>query len=69
MPAEEEINARVYHHARDLEAHGLVEIMADMGQFDAARLYLLVSRHAHFTGSSVAAKILERLAGLVSEIS
>jgi glutamate synthase (NADPH) large chain len=58
MPAEEDINARVYHHARDLEAHGLVEIMADMSQFDAARLYLLISRHAHFTGSTIAAKIL-----------
>jgi glutamate synthase (NADPH) large chain len=58
MPAEEEINARVYHHARDLESHGLVEIMSDMSQFDAARLYLLISRHAHFTGSTIAKKIL-----------
>ena len=58
MPAEEEINARVYHHARDLETHGLVEIMSDMSQFDAARLYLLISRHAHFTGSTIAKKIL-----------
>jgi glutamate synthase (NADPH) large chain len=58
MPAEEEINARVYHHARDLEAHGLVEVMSDLSQFDAARLYLLISRHAHFTGSTVAKKIL-----------
>jgi glutamate synthase (NADPH) large chain len=58
MPAEEEINARVYHHARDLEAHGLVEVMSDMSQFDAARLYLLISRHAHFTGSTIAKKIL-----------
>jgi glutamate synthase (NADPH) large chain len=58
MPAEEEINARIYHHARDLEAHGLVEVMSDLSQFDAARLYLLVSRHAHFTGSTVAKKIL-----------
>ena len=58
VPAEEEINARIYHQARDLEVHGLVEVMADMSQYDAARLYLLISRHAHFTGSSVAAKIL-----------
>jgi len=58
MPAEEEINARVYHHARDLETHGLVEVMADMSGFDAARLYLLISRHAHFTGSTIAKKIL-----------
>ena len=58
MPEEEEVNVRTYHHARDLEAHGLVEVMADMSQFDAARLYLLIARHAHFTGSTVAAKII-----------
>jgi glutamate synthase (NADPH/NADH) large chain len=58
MPEEEEVNVRTYHHARDLEAHGLVEVMADMSQFDAARLHLLVARHAHFTGSTLAAKIL-----------
>jgi glutamate synthase (NADPH/NADH) large chain len=58
MPAEEEVNARVYHQARDLEAHGLVEVMSDMSQFDAARLYLLVLRHARFTGSELASKIL-----------
>jgi glutamate synthase (NADPH) large chain len=58
MPAEEEVNARVYHHARDLETHGLVEVMSDLSQFDAARLYLLVSRHAHLTGSTVAKTIL-----------
>ena len=58
MPAEEEANARVYHQARDLEAHGLVEVMADLSRFDAARLYTLIARHAHFTGSAVAKKIL-----------
>src|SRR5271170_1564266 len=40
MPAEEEVNARVYHHARDLEAHGLVEVMADLSGDDARRLHL-----------------------------
>jgi glutamate synthase (NADPH) large chain len=58
MPQEEEFNARIYHHARDLEAHGLVEVMADMSQFDAARLYLLIARHARFTHSTIASKIL-----------
>ena len=58
MPEEEEVSARRYHHARDLEAHGLVEVMADMSRFDAARLYLLIARHAHFTHSTVAANIL-----------
>jgi glutamate synthase (NADPH/NADH) large chain len=58
MPAEEEVNERVYGQSRDLESHGLVDVMADMSGRDAARLRLLVARHAHFTHSTVAAKIL-----------
>ena len=38
MPEEEEFNTRVYHHARDLEAHGLVDVMADLSCQDAQRL-------------------------------
>ncbi len=58
MPGEEDINARVFHHSRDLEAHGMVDIMSDMGSFDGHRLHHLISRHARFTGSVVAEKIL-----------
>jgi glutamate synthase (NADPH) large chain len=58
MPGEEDINARVFHHARDLEAHGLVDIMSDMSRFDAHRLHHLITRHARFTDSAIAAKIL-----------
>jgi glutamate synthase (NADPH/NADH) large chain len=58
MPDEEDINSRIFHHARDLEAHGMVDIMSDMGRFDAHRLHHLISRHAHFTRSVIAAKIL-----------
>jgi len=58
MPAEEDINSRIFHQARDLEAHGVVDIMSDMSRFDAHRLHHLISRHARFTGSAVAAKIL-----------
>ncbi|MBV1699421.1 MAG: glutamate synthase large subunit [Hyphomicrobiales bacterium] len=58
MPAEEEVNARVYHHARDLTAHGLVEVLGDMSSDDARRLHLLISRHQRFTGSTIAANIL-----------
>jgi glutamate synthase (NADPH/NADH) large chain len=58
MPQEEEFNTRLYHQARDLEAHGLVDVMADLSGDDARRLHHLISRHARFTGSSVAAKIL-----------
>jgi glutamate synthase (NADPH/NADH) large chain len=58
MPSEEDINARVFHHARDLETHGMVDLMADMSRFDAHRLHHLISRHARFTSSAIAAKIL-----------
>jgi glutamate synthase (NADPH) large chain len=58
MPDEEDINAKIFHHARDLEAHGLVDIMSDMSGFDAHRLHHLVTRHARFTGSALAIKIL-----------
>jgi len=58
MPGEEDINSKVFHHARDLEAHGLVDITADMSRFDAHRLHHLIARHARFTGSIIAEKIL-----------
>jgi glutamate synthase (NADPH/NADH) large chain len=59
MPEEEDINAKIFHHARDLEAHGLVDVMSDMSGFDAHRLHHLITRHARFTGSVLAAKILD----------
>jgi glutamate synthase (NADPH/NADH) large chain len=58
MPGEEDINARVFHHARDLEAHGVVDIMSDLSRFDAHRLHHLIARHLRFTDSLLAAKIL-----------
>ena len=58
MPDEEDINAKVFHHARDLEAHGMVDIMSDMSRFDGHRLHHLITRHARFTGSAIATKIL-----------
>jgi glutamate synthase (NADPH/NADH) large chain len=60
LAEEEEINAKVYHQAGDLDGHGRVEVMADLTRNDAARLHLLVARHARFTGSRRAAQILER---------
>ena len=58
MPGEEDINSRVFHHARDLEAHGLVDIMSDLSVFDGHRLHHLIARHHRFTGSTVAEAIL-----------
>jgi glutamate synthase (NADPH/NADH) large chain len=58
VPDEEDINAKIFHHARDLETHGMVDVMADMSRFDAYRLHHLIARHARFTDSLIAAKIL-----------
>ncbi len=58
MPGEEDINAKIFHHASDLQAHGLVDATADMSRFDAHRLHHLIARHARFTGSAIAAEIL-----------
>jgi glutamate synthase (NADPH/NADH) large chain len=59
VPADEEINAAYFHHTGDLETSGRVEIMSDMTRYDAARLHLLISRHARLAGSRRAAHILE----------
>jgi glutamate synthase (NADPH) large chain len=58
MPAEEEVSAKIYHHAQDLESHGRVEVLEDMSRYDVERLHLLITRHARFTGSKRAAEIL-----------
>ncbi len=58
MPGEEDVNSRIFHHSHDLEAHGRVDVMGDLSTFDAQRLHHLIARHAHFTGSTIAAKIL-----------
>ncbi len=55
---EEDIDARVYHQAGDLDGHGLVEVMSDMTCRDAARLHHLISRHSRYAGSRRAAHIL-----------
>jgi glutamate synthase (NADPH/NADH) large chain len=55
---EELLAAREFGHAGDLETSGLVEILANLGARDAARLKALIQRHRSFTGSSVAGRIL-----------
>jgi len=56
VPGEEDVAERIYH--QDLETHGRVEVLEDMTRYDAERLHLLISRHAHHTGSARAAQIL-----------
>jgi glutamate synthase (NADPH) large chain len=59
VPEEEEINARQFGHAADLETHGQVDVLTDLTRYDAARLHLLISRHARLAGSRRATHILE----------
>jgi glutamate synthase (NADPH/NADH) large chain len=56
---EEEMIARHYHQAGDLDSHGRVDVMADMSRFDAERLHQLIVNHARYTGSTRARRILE----------
>jgi glutamate synthase (NADPH/NADH) large chain len=58
VPEEEEANAHEYGHAADLATNGRVEVLADMTRYDAARLHLLISRHARLAGSQRAAHII-----------
>jgi glutamate synthase (NADPH) large chain len=56
VAGEEDIAEREYH--QELEAHGQVDVLSDMTRHDAERLHLLISRHAHYTGSERAKEIL-----------
>ena len=59
VPEEEELNERLYNQFGDLEMHGRVDVMSDMTQFDAQRLYQLIAKHARYTGSTSAVTILQ----------
>jgi glutamate synthase (NADPH/NADH) large chain len=56
VAGEEDVAEREYH--QELEAHGQVDVLTDMTRHDAERLHLLISRHAHYTGSARAKEIL-----------
>jgi glutamate synthase (NADPH/NADH) large chain len=56
--SEEMVNANAFHRAGDLEAHGKVDVFANLTGFDVERLHILISRHAKLTGSARAAAIL-----------
>ncbi len=58
VPEEEAVNEREYNLYNDLEAHGRVDIMADLTTRDAERLHKLIADHARYTGSKRAAQIL-----------
>jgi glutamate synthase (NADPH/NADH) large chain len=56
--SEEMINENTYHQSGDLEAHGKVDVFANLTGFDVERLHILISLHAKLTGSARAAAIL-----------
>ena len=56
--SEEMINDGAFHQSGDLEAHGQVDVFADLLGSDIERLHVLISRHAKFAGSKRAAEIL-----------
>ncbi|MGA2293356.1 MAG: glutamate synthase subunit alpha, partial [Bradyrhizobium sp.] len=56
--SEEMINENAYHQFGDLEAHGRVDVFANLLDADVERLHILVTRHAKLTGSKRAAEIL-----------
>jgi glutamate synthase (NADPH) large chain len=56
--SEEMVAENTYHHTGDLEAHGKVDVFANLLESDVERLHVLISRHAKYAGSAKAAMIL-----------
>jgi glutamate synthase (NADPH/NADH) large chain len=56
--SEEMVAQSTFHQAGDLEAHGRVDVLANLTGFDVERLHILISRHARYTGSKRATDIL-----------
>ena len=52
VPEEEQIAEAEFGHYNDLETHGRVNVMANLGTMDAERLQKLIGNHARYTGSS-----------------
>ena len=57
-PVEDEEAVMERLHRSDIEAHGMVDVRADMTRFDAERLHQLISNHARYTNSTRAQEIL-----------
>ena len=59
---EDDLLERLQHHGGDIEYKGLVDVLSDLTRHDAERLHVLITRHAHFTGSQHAREILDNWA-------
>ncbi|OQW54824.1 MAG: glutamate synthase subunit alpha [Proteobacteria bacterium SG_bin9] len=56
--SEELINENAFHQSGDLDAHGRVDVMANLLEADVERLHVLITRHAKYTDSARAKAIL-----------
>jgi glutamate synthase (NADPH/NADH) large chain len=56
--SEQLVAENVYHRSGDLEAHGKVDVFANLLESDIERLHILISRHAKYAGSKKAEMIL-----------
>jgi glutamate synthase (NADPH/NADH) large chain len=52
------LNENAFHQSGDLEAHGKVDVLANLTGDDVERLHVLITRHAKLTGSARAAELL-----------
>ncbi|MGD8956965.1 MAG: glutamate synthase subunit alpha, partial [Chromatiaceae bacterium] len=59
VTAEDDALEQLAHQGGDLEAHGRVDVSHDMTRFDAIRLRQLIETHLAYTGSAVAARVLD----------
>jgi glutamate synthase (NADPH/NADH) large chain len=57
--AEDDALEALDHQGGDLETMGRVDVSHDMTRFDAIRLRQLIEHHLHYTGSTVARRILD----------
>jgi len=57
--AEDEALESLDHQGGDLETHGMVDVSHDMTRFDDIRLHQLITKHLHYTNSTVAKRILD----------
>ncbi|UTD26345.1 glutamate synthase large subunit [Bradyrhizobium sp. WD16] len=56
--SEEMLSENSFHQSGDLEAHGRVDVLANLTGDDVERLHVLITRHGKLTGSKRAAAIL-----------
>ena len=66
--SEEMINETAFHHMADLEAHGRVDVMADMTGFDIERLHILITPPRAADGIGAGQDDSRRLEDLGAEI-